>query len=75
MHCLRALVTTFATLRAVWSCFEVPLGALRLGGWQILGVGYDVVARQLREAAEAETGPLLKEKLWEKNKKYKEARD
>ena len=31
----------------------------------------DVVARQLREAAEKETDPLLKEKLWEEYRKYK----
>ncbi len=32
----------------------------------------DVVARQLREAAEAETDPELKEKLWEEYRRYKE---
>ncbi|MGB5453900.1 MAG: hypothetical protein WBM59_02295 [Sedimenticolaceae bacterium] len=32
----------------------------------------DVVARQLREAAEKETSPALKEKLWEEYRKYKE---
>ena len=31
----------------------------------------DVVARQLREAAEAETDPVLKAKLWEEYRKYK----
>ena len=31
----------------------------------------DVIARQLREAAEAETDPELKEKLWEEYRKYK----
>jgi len=31
----------------------------------------DVVARQLREAAETETDPLLKRQLWEEYKKYK----
>lgn len=31
----------------------------------------DVVARQLREAAEKETDPLLKKKLWEEYRKYK----
>ena len=31
----------------------------------------DVVARQLREAAETETDPLLKEELWKEYKKYK----
>jgi len=33
----------------------------------------DVVARQLREAAESETDPLLKEKLWDEYKKYKKS--
>jgi hypothetical protein len=32
----------------------------------------DVVARQLREAAEKETDPALKKKLWEEYKKYKQ---
>ena len=32
----------------------------------------DVVARQLREAAEAETDPELKAKLWEEYRRYKE---
>ena len=32
----------------------------------------DIVARQLREAAEAETDPALKEKLWEEYRKYKQ---
>ena len=32
----------------------------------------DVVARQLREAAEKETSPELKAKLWEEYRKYKE---
>ena len=31
----------------------------------------DIVARQLREAAEKETSPELKEKLWEEYRKYK----
>ncbi len=31
----------------------------------------DVVARQLREAAERETDPELKEKLWEEYRRYK----
>ena len=31
----------------------------------------DVIARQLREAAEAETDPEIKEKLWEEYRKYK----
>ena len=32
----------------------------------------DVVARQLREAAEKETDPELKKKLWEEYRKYKQ---
>lgn len=32
----------------------------------------DVVARQLREAAEQETDPVVKEKLWQEYRKYKE---
>jgi hypothetical protein len=35
----------------------------------------DVIARQLREAAEAETDPELKEKLWEEYRKYKNQRN
>lgn len=34
----------------------------------------DVVARQLREAAEKETDPVLKEKLWDEYRKYKEGK-
>ena len=34
--------------------------------------GDDIVARQLREAAQAETDPELRKKLWEEYKKYKE---
>ncbi len=34
----------------------------------------DIVARQLREAAEKETDPELKEKLWLEYRKYKEGR-
>jgi hypothetical protein len=33
----------------------------------------DVIARQLREAAETETDPLLKKQLWEEYKKYKKS--
>jgi hypothetical protein len=32
----------------------------------------DIVARQLREAAERETDPALKEKLWDEYRKYKQ---
>ncbi len=38
-----------------------------------LEVDDDIVARQLREAAEKETDPELKEKLWEEYRKYKSA--
>jgi hypothetical protein len=42
-------------------------------GQQELETGYDdIVARQLREAAEKETDPELKKKLWEEYRKYKE---
>ncbi len=34
----------------------------------------DIVARQLREAAETETNPALREKLWEEYRAYKNAR-
>jgi len=34
----------------------------------------DVVARQLREAAEAETDPVLKEKLWDEYRRYNAGR-
>ncbi len=34
----------------------------------------DIVARQLREAAEKERDPILREKLWAEYRKYKEAR-
>ncbi len=36
-----------------------------------LGRDDDIVARQLREAAEKETDPELKEKLWQEYRKYK----
>jgi hypothetical protein len=35
------------------------------------GQGDDIVARQIREAAESETDPALREKLWEEYRKYK----
>jgi len=34
----------------------------------------DIVARQLREAAEKETDPVLKEKLWKEYEEYKKSR-
>jgi hypothetical protein len=33
----------------------------------------DIVARQLREAAQNETDPELREKLWEEYRRYKGA--
>jgi hypothetical protein len=33
----------------------------------------DIVARQLREAAENETDPVLRKKLWEEYREYKNA--
>ena len=33
----------------------------------------DIVARQLREAAENETDPELKEKLWKEYEEYKKS--
>ena len=53
-------------------------GAQRPGGGQETprdipdGSDDDVVARQLREAAEKETDPELKKKLWEEYRKYKQ---
>ena len=53
-------------------------GAQRQGGRQGVppdipdGSDDDVVARQLREAAEKETDPELKKKLWEEYRKYKQ---
>jgi len=32
----------------------------------------DIIARRLRKAAEAETDPELKEKLWQEYREYKE---
>ena len=44
----------------------------RAGGVSSLGeADDDIVARQLREAAEKESDPELKEKLWEEYRKYK----
>jgi hypothetical protein len=53
-------------------------GVQRQGGKQGVppdipdGSDDDVVARQLREAAEKETDPELKKKLWEEYRKYKQ---
>lgn len=50
-----------------------PAADARQGGMQEIESGYDdIVARQLREAAEKETDPELKKKLWEEYRKYKE---
>lgn len=43
----------------------------RPSGPDTMAIDDDIVARQLREAAEEETDPELKEKLWEEYKKYK----
>jgi hypothetical protein len=52
-----------------------PQQAARSGAPEDVGTGIDdvVVARQLREAAQAEPDPLLREKLWDEYRKYKRA--
>lgn len=53
---------------------DKPGGASGSGAMPSIESGYDdIVARQLREAAEKETDPELKEKLWEEYRKYKES--
>jgi hypothetical protein len=42
------------------------------GGRSTIDTDDDIVARQLREAAENETDPDLKEKLWQEYRKYKQ---
>lgn len=42
------------------------------GGRTTIDTDDDIVARQLREAAENETDPDLKEKLWQEYRKYKQ---
>ena len=42
------------------------------GGRSTIDTDDDIVARQLREAAETETDPELKEKLWQEYRKYKQ---
>lgn len=42
------------------------------GGRTTIDADDDIVARQLREAAENETDPELKEKLWQEYRKYKQ---
>lgn len=52
---------------------EQTAGTASQSGQQELESGYDdIVARQLREAAEKETDPELKKKLWEEYRKYKD---
>jgi hypothetical protein len=52
---------------------EQSAGSISQSGKVELETGDDdVVARQLREAAERETDPELKKKLWEEYRKYKE---
>ena len=52
---------------------RAPRGETSARGEEPAIDGDDVVARQLREAAMKETDPVMKEKLWEEYKKYKEA--
>lgn len=42
----------------------------RVAGRERLAVDEDIVARQLREAAEKETDPQLREKLWQEYRRY-----
>jgi len=44
------------------------------GGGSSIDADDDIVARQLREAAEQETDPVLQEKLWQEYHKYKQDR-
>ena len=48
------------------------IGTVPSAGRDRLSADDDIVARQLREAAEKETDPELKEKLWQEYRKYKE---
>jgi len=48
------------------------VGTVPSAGSDRMSADDDIVARQLREAAEKETDPELKEKLWEEYRKYKE---
>lgn len=59
--------------------YAQPGGIAAGGGKPALTVGRstidyddDIVARQLREAAEKETDPVLQEKLWQEYRKYKQ---
>jgi hypothetical protein len=61
---------------------QLPSGAAGGGGTQTGARGRpadipdgsddDLVARQMREAAEKETNPELKKKLWDEYRKYKQ---
>ncbi len=53
---------------------QAQTGSVAGPGGNRLYVDDDIVARQLREAAEKETDPELKEKLWQEYRKYKEGR-
>ncbi len=53
---------------------QAQSGSVRGPGGDKLNRDDDIVARQLREAAEKETDPELKEKLWQEYRKYKEGR-
>ncbi|MGE3773344.1 MAG: hypothetical protein AB7I32_10495 [Gammaproteobacteria bacterium] len=54
---------------------EASAAGLRRGGPSAVRIPIDedddIVARQLREAAERETDPVLQEKLWDEYRKYK----
>jgi hypothetical protein len=51
---------------------QAGTGNVKGSGSNVLRADDDIVARQLREAAEKETDPELKEKLWQEYRKYKE---
>jgi hypothetical protein len=64
---------------------DTPGASQETGGWGSGGTGAppsaypsssddDIVARQLREAAEKETDPVLKAKLWKEYEEYKKSR-
>ena len=53
---------------------QAQSGSINGPGGDRLHADDDIVARQLREAAEKETDPELKEKLWQEYRKYKDGR-
>lgn len=53
---------------------QAQSGSVNGTGGDRLHTDDDIVARQLREAAEKETDPELKEKLWQEYRKYKAGR-